>query len=134
MASLWRLQNRVPIKIIVSQWSAPLRPFLAELGTLNEATISQVEAACAAAPLKIRTRRGLQAVEEGDLCSGLSAANVPQIVQRALTNGIKAEPDRCQTQWVVDWNSPGEQGGVCIYSHRVWEEERKRMEEEERKR
>ena len=87
-----------PRRMMDERWAAPLRPFLVKLGALNEAIISQIEAACADAPLKIHSLLGLIEVEEADLRSALNEAKLPPIVQRALMNGIREEQQEREEQ------------------------------------
>ena len=68
-------------------------------------------------------------MEDSDLKSALTTANLPEIVQKVLINGIAKEPDRSETQWVVDMTSPGEQGQLTIYPRKDWEEEERKRKE-----
>jgi len=133
----------LPPRVIQDKWAAPLKPFLVQLGTFDDATIQKIEIACGNDTLKIRCIFGLFAMEDSELSKALTAANLPPIVQKALINNIQNEADRSDTQWVVDTESPSESGQLTIYTRKDWdahvqlraeEEERKRKEEAERRR
>jgi hypothetical protein len=134
----------LPPRVIQDKWAAPLKPFLVQLGTFDDATIQKIETACGNDTLKIRCIFGLFAMEDSELSKALTAANLPPIVQKALITNIQNEADRCDTQWVVDTESPSELGQLTVYTRKDWDahvqrkaeqEERKRKtEEEERKR
>jgi len=133
----------LPPRLIQDKWAAPVKPFIDQFGTFDDATIHKIETACGNDNLKIRCIFGLLAMEDSELSKALTAANLSPIVQKALINKIQNEADRSDTQWVVDTESPGELGQLTIYTRRDWdahvqrkaeEEERKRKEEVERRR
>jgi hypothetical protein len=133
----------LPPRLIQDKWAAPVKPFIDQFGTFDDATIHKIETACGNDNLKIRCIFGLLAMEDSELSKALTAANLSPIVQKALINKIQNVADRSDTQWVVDTESPGELGQLTIYTRRDWdahvqrkaeEEERKRKEEVERRR
>ena len=131
----------LPPRLIQDKWAAPVKPFIDQFGTFDDATVHKIETACGNDNLKIRCIFGLLATEDSELSKALTAANLSPIVQKALINKIQNVADRSDTQWVVDTESPGELGQLTIYTRRDWdahvqrkaeEEERKRKEEVER--
>ena len=122
----------LPPRLIQDKWAAPLKPFLVQVGTFDDATIREIETACGNDDLKIRCIFALCAMEDSELSRALTAANLPPIVQKMLINEIQNKADRIDTQWVVDTESPCELGQLTIYTRKDWDA--RKAEEEERKR